>query len=131
MGGDRGGIITYWRRLADNRGIGWQFQENQLRFQITVEDRDLQGKAKRAAREAIVGAEHVDFFDHADVEAILGSDLKAKHYAPGKWLGFNPDFVYRHRPVKPAASTAKLAETLTAMTRRVDDFADKLEYDVD
>ncbi len=32
VGGDRGGIISYWRRLADNRGIGWQFQENQLRF---------------------------------------------------------------------------------------------------
>jgi len=32
VGGDRGGIVTYWRRLADKRGIGWQFQENQLRF---------------------------------------------------------------------------------------------------
>ena len=47
VGGDRGGIITYWRRLADNRGIGWQFQESQLRFLITVEDPDLQGKANR------------------------------------------------------------------------------------
>lgn len=130
VGGDRGGIITYWRRLADNRGIGWQFQENQLRFQITIEDTDLLGKAKRAAREAIVETEHIDFFDHADVEALLGTDLKAKAYAPGKWLGFNPDFVYRHRPVKPTVSAANLAEALAAMTRRVDDFADKVGYDV-
>lgn len=128
VGGDRGGIISYWRRLADNRAIGWQFQENQLRFQITLEDDDLQGKAKRPVREAIVEGEYVDFFDHADVEAILGPDLKAKHYAPGKWLGFNPDFVYRHRPVKPSVSTAKLAEALAVMTRRVDDFADKVGY---
>ena len=130
VGGDRGGIITYWRRLADSRGIGWQFQENQLRFQITIEGKDLQGKAKRAAREAIVEADHIDFFDHADVEAVLGIDLKAKAYAPGKWLGFNPDFVYRHRPVKPTVSTAKLAEALAAMTRRVDDFADRVGYDI-
>lgn len=130
VGGDRGGIITYCRRLTANRGIGWQFQENQLRFQITVEERDLQGNGKRAAREAIVEAEHVDFFDHADVEAILGSDLKTKNYARGKWLGFNPDFVYRHRPVKAGVSTAKLAEALAAMTRRVDAFADKVGYDV-
>ena len=129
VGGDRGGIITYWRRLAGQRRIGWQFQENQLRFCITVEDPDLQGQAKRAAREAIVEAEHVGFFDHFDVEAILGPDLRAKSYAPGQWLGFNPDFVYRHRPVKPTVSTARLAQALAAMTRRVDDFADEAAYD--
>jgi hypothetical protein len=129
VGGDRGGIITYWRRLADNRGIGWQFQENQLRFQITVEDPDLRGEAKRAAREAIVEANHVDFFGYADIEAILGSDLRAKNYAPGEWLGFNPAFVYRHRPVKRSVSTAKLAEALAAMTRRVDDFAHWVGHD--
>ena len=83
----------------------------------------------RAAREEIVEAEHADFFDHADVEAILGSGLKAKSYAPGEWLGFNPDFVYRHRPVKPAVSTARLAQALASMTSRVDDFADKAGYD--
>jgi hypothetical protein len=74
--GDRGGRVTYWRRLADQRGIGWQFQENQLRFCLTVEGPDLQGKAKRAAREAIVEAEQADFFEHSDVEAILGPDRR-------------------------------------------------------
>ena len=131
VGGDRGGIITYWRRLADKRGIGWQFQENQLRFYIRVEDSDLRGEAKRPARQAIVEAEHADFFDHSDVEAILGADLRPKDYAPGDWLGFNPDFVYRHRPIKPGVSTARLAQALVSMTRRVDDFADKVGYDVD
>jgi hypothetical protein len=131
VGGNRGGIITYQRRLADKRGIGWQFQENQLRFYITVEDPDLQGEPKRVAREAIVETQHADFFDHFDAEAIVGSDLRVKTYAPGEWLGFNPDFVYRHRPVKPAVSTARLAQALASMTTRVDDFADKTGYDVD
>jgi hypothetical protein len=126
VGGDRGGLITYWRRLASDRGIGWQFQESQLRFFITVEDPDLQGKAHRREREKIVEAEHADFFDHAAVEAILGSELKAKIYEPGAWLGFNPDFVYRHRPVKPVVSTAVIAQALASMTKRVDDFADKV-----
>ena len=130
VGGDRGGIITYSRRLADERRIGWQFQENQLRFYIGIEELDLQDEANRAGREAIVEAEHVDLFDHFDVEAILGPDLRAKTYAPGQWLGFNPDFVYRHRPVKPTTSTARLAQALASMTRRVDDFADKTGYDV-
>ena len=119
-------LLAPARRPARHR---WQFQENQLRFCITVEDPDLRGKAKRAAREAIVQADHAGFFDHFDVEAILGSDLRAKSCAPGKWLGFNPDFVYRHRPVKPAVSTARLAQALASMTRRVDDFADKAGYD--
>ncbi len=130
VGGDRGGLVTYWRRLAEDRGIGWQFQENQLRYFITVEDPDHQGDAKRGARETIVEAEHAGFFDHSDVEVILGPDLRAKSYVPGEWLGFNPDFVYRHRPVKPAVSTAKLAHALACMTRRVDDFADKAGYDI-
>jgi hypothetical protein len=129
VGGDRGGIISYWRRLADKRTIGWQFQDNQLRFQVRVEDEQFQGGAKRSAREAIVEAEYVDFFDHSDVEVVLGSDLRPKSYLPGKWLGFNPDFVYRHRPVKPTVSTANLVEALAAMTKRVDEFADKAGYD--
>ena len=111
-----------------NRRIGWQFQEDQLRFQITIEDPDLQGKANRT-RGAIVEAEHVGFFDYAGVEAILGSDLKTKNYRPGEWLGFNPNFVYRHRPVKRSVSTARLTEALAAMTGRVDHFADKAGYD--
>jgi hypothetical protein len=129
VGGDRGGIITYWRRLACERSIGWQFQENQLRFCITVEDPNLQGEAHRGEREKIVEADHADFFDHTVVEAILGSALRKKSYAPGAWLGFNPDFVYRHRPVKPAVSTTVLAQALAAMTKRVDDFADKAGYE--
>ena len=60
VGGDRGGIITYWRRLADKRGIGWQFQENQLRFFINVEEPDLRGEANRAVREAVVEAEQTE-----------------------------------------------------------------------
>ena len=104
VGGDRGGIITYWRRLAADRGIGWQFQENQLRFFITVEDPDLRGQAKRAAREAIVEAEHADFFDHSDVEAILGSDLRAKSYAPGDVARFQPGL----RLPAPAGETRRL-----------------------
>ncbi len=117
------------RRLADKRGIGWQYQENQLRFYVTVEDPDLRGMARRAAREEIVQAEHADFSDHTAVEAILESDLRAKSYAPGERLGFSPDFVYRHRPVKPAVSTAVLAQALASMTKRVDDGADKAGYD--
>jgi hypothetical protein len=129
VGGDRGGLITYSRRLADKRGIGWQFQENQLRFYLTVEDQRLRGEANRKVRGEIAEAEQAAFFDHGDVEAILGSDLRAKSYAAGQWLHFNPDFVYRHRPVKPAVSTARLAQALVSMTRRVDVFADKAGYD--
>jgi hypothetical protein len=129
VGGDLGGLITYSRRAAPTRGIGWQFQEGQLRFYVTIEDPGLQGPAQRAAREKIVEAEYADFFDHTDVAAILGPDLRAKSYAPGELLGFNPDFVYRHRPVKPAVSTAVLSQALASMTNRVDDFADRAGYD--
>jgi hypothetical protein len=60
-----------------------------------------------------------------------GSEQKAKDYAAGSWLGFNPDFVYRHRPVTPAVSTARLARALASVTMRVDHFADKAGYEAD
>ncbi|MGQ0844380.1 MAG: hypothetical protein ACT4QF_09610 [Sporichthyaceae bacterium] len=123
VGGDRDGLITYWRPLPGNRRIGWQFQEGQLRYWIGIGDEHLQGAGARAERERIVEAEHLDFFDHTEIEAILGDQLRPKTYRTTEWLGFNPDFVYRHRPVRPTVTTAALAEALIATTRRVDRFA--------
>lgn len=128
LDGARGGCMTYWRRLSLDRRVGWQFQENQLRLQITVEDPNLQGKGHESARAAIVEAEHQDFFDHNGAEAILGTELKPKSYGPGQWLHFNPDFVYRHRPVKPTVSTALLAAALAQLTKRVDEYADRSDH---
>jgi len=73
------------------------------------------------------------------VLAVAGGVVR-EVYRPTQWLpspveglenriGFDPDFVYRHRPVKPAVSTAVLAQALASMTKRVDDFADKAGYD--
>lgn len=101
--GGRGGcgLISYWRRLAPTRMIGWQYQvvDKQLRYQAKVEDRDLQGEKHILARAQIAESEYIEFFDHSNLGLVLGSDLKPKTYAAGEWNRFNPDFVYRHRPV--------------------------------
>jgi len=89
-GGDRGGLITYLRRLADTRGIGWQFQEGQLRFYVTIEDPSLQGPAQRAARETIVEAEYADFFDHTDVAAHPRARLEGKELRSRRVARFQP-----------------------------------------
>ena len=132
--GGRGGcgLISYWRRVAPTRMIGWQYQVigKQLRYQLTVEDPELQGEKHVTQRAHIAESEFVEFFDHSDLEAILDQDLLPKTYASGQWNRFNPDFVYRHRPVSASISTAKLAAALVAMTRRVDAFADKAGFDV-
>ena len=103
--------------------IGWQYQvvDKQLRYQLRVEDLELAGReARDPTRAHIAESEYVAFFDHSDLEAILGADLKPKTYASGQWNRFNPDFVYRHRPVTAYVSTAKLAAALVAMTHHVD-----------
>lgn len=78
VGGDRGGLITCRRRLPGARGVGWQFQDGQLRFFVTVEDEGMDGPAQRSARGKIVEAQYTDFFDHSNVAAILGPDLRAR-----------------------------------------------------
>ena len=112
--------------------IGWQYQvvDKQLRYQLRIEDRDLQGEKHVADRARIAESEYADFFDHSDLEPIVGPDLKPKTYGPGQWNRFNPDFVYRHRPVTAEVSTAKLAAALVAMTHHVDAYADRAGYDV-
>jgi len=117
MGGERGGIMACWRRLAVDRGIGRQFQENQLRFQITVEDRDLQGKAKSSAREAIVEAEHADFFDYADIEAILGGRPGDEELRAWEVAGVQP----RLRVPTPARQARRLHREARRVTRRFDE----------
>ncbi|MFP2928240.1 hypothetical protein ACLESO_24180 [Pyxidicoccus sp. 3LG] len=128
VGGDKGGLITYFRRLASDRKVGWQFQQNQLRFVVTVESGEHTGPGKEAARAAVVESSYLDFFNHTDVAEILKSDLKSKTYQPGQWNHFNPDFVYRHRPVKPSVSTGVLARALASMTSRVDEWAARSGY---
>lgn len=122
--GARDGLISYWRRLSPTRRLGWQFQSQSLRYQMTIEDPHLQGKAKRHERERIVEAEHLDFFDFREIEVVLGRALTPKTFAPGSWLSFDPDNVYRNRGVKKTASTAELADALTAATRHVDRYVE-------
>lgn len=124
--GSRDGLISYWRRLSPTRRLGWQFQSQSLRYQVTIEDPHLQDEAKRHERERIVEAEHLDFFDFTAIEVILGGALSPKTFAPGSWLGFNPDNVYRNRGVKKSVPTAELAEALAAATRHVDRYVESL-----
>ena len=131
VGGNRGGLITYWRELADKRASAGSSRRTNSGSRSRSKPRTFRGRPAGRARG--------DRQDRASrllrlcpgIEAILGSDLKTKNYAADEWLGFNPAFVYRHRPVKRSVSTAKLAEALVSMTRRVDDFADKAGYDPD
>ncbi len=127
-----GGLISYWRRVAPTRKLGWQYQvmAKQLRYQLTVEDPALQGEKHVTDRAQIAKSEYLEFFDHADLETVHGPDLLPETYAPGTWNRFNPDFVYRHRPVTSSVSTAKLAAAPVVMTHRVDAFADRTGYDV-
>jgi hypothetical protein len=126
LDGKKGGILSYWRRISPDRWVGWQFEGNQLRLQVLLKDENLQGKRFEVTRAQIVEAEYLDFFDHTGLVPIVGSDLNPNEYQPGHWLKFNPNFVYRHRPVKKSISTAKLAAGLVHLTRHVDAYADRL-----
>ena len=81
----------------------------------------MKGKGLHELRAALVESDYLSFFDHSDVDAVLGDMLKP--YDKAGWLRFDPDFVYRHRPVDGAVSTDALVESLVVMTKRVDAFA--------
>lgn len=123
VGGGRGGIVTYDISFTPTRRIGWQFQDGQLRYFIALDEEGLRGKGLHDERAAVVESQYQSFFDHADVADVLGDALKP--YSKAVWLRFDPDFVYRHRPVERSVTTASLVEALVVMTQRVDRFAEE------
>ena len=123
VGGGRGGIVTYDIPFTPTRRIGWQFQDRQLRYFIALAEEGLRGKGLHDKRASVVESQYQSFFNHADVAAVLGDALKP--YAKAVWLRFDPDFVYRYRPVAESVSTTSLVEALVVMTPRVDRFAEE------
>lgn len=111
------GLIDQFVPGPRGRHFGWQFQAGQLRLVVITAKRD---PSARPRREAIVESEHLDYFDF--------DRAGAGHLAPyaGKkpWLGYEPNFVYRYRPVAPAATWSECVQFCVGAGRWARAYAD-------
>jgi hypothetical protein len=114
------GLVSYYSRpLARGHQVGWQLQGDQFRLAAATRlHTRCSGRGKRQAREDFVATEYADHFNFdalPDCAPCLGA-----HRARKEWLGYNPDFVYRYRPIVKDASWEQVVELCAAAVRHSD-----------
>lgn len=114
------GLVSYYSRpLARGHQVGWQLQGDQFRLAAATRlDTRYSGRGKRQAREDFVATEYADHFNFdalPDCAPYLGA-----HRARKEWLGYNPDFVYRYRPIVNDTSWEQVVALCAAAVRHSD-----------
>lgn len=103
--------------------FGWQYQAGQLRLAVILHDGEGgPWKDRRADRDQYVQQHFSDFFDFTVLRA---ADTILGPYA-GKmtWLGYEPAFVYKYRPIQPDLTADELADACAVLTTHVQLYAE-------
>ena len=100
--------------------IGWQYQEGQWRLAVRVRPGHRchgRGDAMRARREKHVAARYTEWFDFADIDAILASTGTVPTAGTPGYKSFAPDFVYLYRAARDL-TVGQLCDLVGATMRR-------------
>ena len=114
------GLVEYFSGpIKGTRGHrrGWQMQGDQFRLAVsTGKAKKYSGEKKCEVRERLVESlylEHFDFDALACGKSMLLQDKSTKG-----WVGYNPSFVYRFRPISHAASWSQIKALCVEATLR-------------
>ncbi|MFD3458371.1 hypothetical protein ACFWVM_01560 [Nocardia fluminea] len=117
------GMADFSARGVSGHRFGWQYQDGKLRLSVVLDDA-VGGpwRNRRVDREVLVQNEFAEYFDFA---AIPDVDDRLDPYSGRNlaWLGYEPDFVYRYRPIRPDTSFADLADMCAQLTDHAMTFA--------
>lgn len=100
------------------RHFGWQVQAGQMRLAVILGARDPKPRVKR---EALVEQLYSEFFDF-ELPDDLAHCLRP-YTGNKKWLGYEPNFVYRYATLNPNTTWAELTEVAVHLSRRAHAFA--------
>lgn len=114
------GLVQHFIPGPAGRYFGWQLQSGQFRLVVITGADDPR---KREGREELVEAQHADFFAF-DPDG-LGSHL---HPYTGRlrWLGYEPNFVYKYQPISPRITWRECADLCAAQSRRTEEYVSQL-----
>lgn len=110
------GRMDFHARTGGGHYVGWQYQGGQMRLSVILDD-DIDGpwRNRRAERERFVEQTFLDYFDFDVAESasrLLGEYSGRKK----KWLGYEPDFIYRYKPVNPDVVVGDLVRLCVEFT---------------
>lgn len=93
-------LIEAFTPTADGDRIGWQLQGGQWRLAVVAGTHVGRTDDVRALRHAYVADRYGSWFDFAPVVEVLGAKPVPRAEVGGDFNRYDPDFVYRYRPVQ-------------------------------
>ena len=102
-------LIEAFVPTADGDRVGWQLQGGQWRLAVISGSHAGRTEELRAARHTYVADRYGTWFDFAPVTEVVGPAAVPRAELAGDFNRYDPDFVYRYRPV-PRLTVAQLRE---------------------
>ncbi len=105
--------------------FSWQYQSGQIRLAVALDQTaGPTWRGRRTDRERLVEQYFQDFFDftNAAVEPDMHSVLD-EYTGNMIWLGYEPDFVYKYRPLRTDATYQQLASICAGLTHHIEQYA--------
>lgn len=102
-------LIEAFAPTADGDRVGWQLQGGQWRLAVISGSHAGRTGELRAARHTYVADRYGTWFDFAPVTEVVGPAAVPRAELAGDFNRYDPDFVYRYRPV-PRLTVAQLRE---------------------
>ena len=115
------GVVGHFVEGSSGHSFGWQYQAGQMRLAVVLADPGGSSWPNRAAREQLVQQQFADFFDFTRIP--IPAESLNDYTGKLAWLGYEPNFVYRYRPIRPGMAYTELADVCTLMTGHVDRYA--------
>ena len=118
-------ILEAFVTVADtDEQIGWQYQEGQWRLAVRMRPGHRlygRGEAMRTRREKLVASRYSEWFDFADIDAVLVNSATAPAAATPGYKAFAPDFVYLYRAAQQLTA-GQLCDLAKSALRRARTF---------
>ncbi len=115
------GFVEWFLPGPKGRAFGWQAQGVAFRLAGLTSPHDPK---PRPAREQVMETDHLDFFDFTLPSHLDG--LLIPYAGKKRWLGYEPNFVYRYQRIAPHTSWRQFAEIAAWFTDRTRSYVELL-----
>ena len=118
------GLLQYSAVGSSGHRFGWQYQGGQMRLSIALgpTDDNPTWRDRRADRERLVRERFSDYFDF-DTAGPAASVLAPYTGRGLDWLGYEPDFVYRYRPLRRGVTCNQVINLGAALCEHAHSYA--------
>ncbi len=119
------GIAQFFIEGSSGHTFAWQYQAGQMRLAVVLKKTDDRSWVnRRPERERFVQQQFSGFFEFEAALPIDASKLLGDYTGRRlPWLSYEPDFVYKYRPLQTGVTYSQLADICTQLSSHVQRYA--------